>query len=169
VFEDVVWDSVAGFEYLFDDRLSHAFASAGVRDDTRRDGVFQYREQHLEYSIAKYLGGPWSVEIQGRGRHRDEQGFNLDANANSQYWFEGENYVAVRMAPKWVFSQGFEYTTLSGQPTTYVNGSVIYKFTSSSNLRAFVGEQRGAFRCASGICRFFPAFEGARLELTLRF
>jgi hypothetical protein len=167
--EDVVWDGVAGFEYTFDGRLSHAFASAGVRDDTRGGGVFQYREQHLEYSIAKYLGGPWSVEIQGRGRHRDEQSFNLDANANAQYWFEGENYVAVRMAPQWVFSQGFEYTTLSGQPRTYVNGSVIYKFTSGSNVRAFVGEQRGAFRCASGICRFFPAFEGARLELTLRF
>jgi hypothetical protein len=167
--EDVVWDGVAGFEYTFDERLSHAFASAGVRDDTRRDGVFQYREQHLEYSIAKYLGGPWSVEIQGRGRHREEQGFNLDEEANAQYWFEGENYVAVRMAPKWVFSQGFEYTTLRGQPRTYVNGSVIYKFTSSSNVRVFVGEQRGAFRCASGICRFFPAFEGARTELTLRF
>lgn len=166
--EDVVWDGVAGFEYTFDDGLSHAFTSVGVRDDTRRDGAFQYREQHLEYSIAKYLRGPWSAEIQGRGRRREEQGFNLDAEANAQYWVEGENYVAVRMAPQWVFSQGFEYTTLSGQPRTYINGAVTYKFTSSSNVRVFVGEQRGAFRCASGICRFFPAFEGARLELTLR-
>ena len=64
---------------------------------------------------------------------------------------------------------GFEYTTLRGQPRTYVNGAASYKVTSSSNVRLFVGEQRGAFRCASGICRFFPAFEGARLELTLRF
>jgi hypothetical protein len=73
------------------------------------------------------------------------------------------------MAPKWVFTQGFEYTTMVGQPLLYANGAVLYKFTSSSNVRVFVGEQRGAFRCASGICRFFPAFEGARAELTLRF
>jgi hypothetical protein len=73
------------------------------------------------------------------------------------------------MAPKWVFTEGFEYTTLIGQPRTYANTAVLYKFTSSSNIRAFVGEQRAAFRCASGICRFFPAFEGARVELTLRF
>ena len=85
------------------------------------------------------------------------------------WWSEGEDYVALRMAPKWVFTEGFEYTTLIGQPRTYVNSAVLYKFTSSSNLRFFVGEQRGAFRCASGICRFFPAFEGARAELTLRF
>ncbi len=170
--QDVVWDGVAGVEYSFDDRLSHVFASAGARDDTPKDGNsdFQYREQHVEYSIAKYLGGPWSLEIQGRHRHRKEKDFNIDPTTYTQpWWFEGENYVSLRYAPKWVFTGGFEYTTLIGQPTTYVNGSVLYKFTSSSNVRVFVGEQRGAFRCASGLCRFFPAFEGARAELTLRF
>jgi hypothetical protein len=170
--QDVVWDGVAGVEYSFDDKLSHAFVSAGVRDDTREDGVFQYREEHAEYSIAKYLGGPWSVEVQGRHRRRKEYQTNVDTsqiNSAGNWWVEGENYVALRVAPKWVFTQGFEYTTLVQQPRTYVNGSVLYKFTSGSNVRIFVGEQRGAFRCASGICRFFPAFEGARAELTLRF
>ena len=163
--QDVVWDGVLGFEYSFDDRLSHVFASAGARDDTRATGDYQYREQHLEYSFAKYLHGPWSIEIQGRHRHREERVFNGD----NGWWSEGEDYVALRMAPKWVFTEGFEYTTLLGQPRTYVNTAVLYKFTSSSNFRVFVGEQRGAFRCASGLCRFFPAFEGARAELTLRF
>jgi hypothetical protein len=168
--QDVVYDGVGGFEYYWDQKLSHAFVSIGARDDTREDGVFQYREHHIEYSIAKYLGGPWSVEVQGRHRHRKEQGFNQDPTTyDFGWWFEGENYVAVRMAPKWAITQGFEYTTLIGQPLFYFNGAVLYKFTSSSNVRIFVGEQRGAFRCASGICRFFPAFEGARAELTLRF
>jgi hypothetical protein len=167
--EDVIYDGVGGFEYTFDKSLSHVYGSAGARDDTREDSVFQYREQHLEYSVAKYLGGPWSIEVQGRDRHREEQGFNQDASAHPQWWYEGDNYVALRMAPKWVFTQGFEYTTMVGQPRLYFNGAVLYKFTSGSNVRVFVGEQRGAFHCASGICRFFPAFEGARAELTLRF
>ena len=167
--EDTVYDGVGGFEAYFDGKLSHVFGSVGARDDTREDSVFQYREHHVEYSVAKYLGGPWSLEIQGRHRHRKEQGFNLDTTASANWWYEGENYVALRMAPKWVFTQGFEYTTMVGQPLLYFNGAVLYKFTSSSNVRLFVGEQRGAFRCASGICRFFPAFEGARAELTLRF
>lgn len=168
--QDTVYDGVGGVEYYFDKKLSHVFVSAGARDDTRADGVFQYREHHLEYSVAKYLSGPWSVEVQGRHRHRKEQGFNQDPQTYDYgWWWEGENYVALRMAPKWVFTQGFEYTTLIGQPLLYFNGAVLYKFTSGSNVRLFVGEQRGAFRCASGICRFFPAFEGARAELTLRF
>jgi hypothetical protein len=170
--QDVVWDGVTGIEYSFNDRLSHVFASLGARDDTPKDGNgdFQYREQHVEYSIAKYLHGPWSLEIQGRHRHRKEKDLNLDTTTGlTSWWHEGEIYVSLRMAPKWVFTTGFEYTTLTGQPRTYANGAVLYKFTSSSNVRVFVGEQRGAFRCASGLCRFFPAFEGARAELTLRF
>ena len=47
----------------------------------------------------------------------------------THWWAEGENYVALRMAPKWVFTQGFEYTTMVGQPLLYFNGAVLYKFT----------------------------------------
>ena len=168
--EDVVWDGIVGVEYYFDAKMSHSFAWAGARYDVKESGDWAYREQHLEYSFAKYMGGPWSVEIQGRHRHRREENANIDPTTYvSGWWYEGENYIALRMAPKWVFTQGFEYMTQIGQPLLYFNGAVLYKFTSSSNIRIFAGQQRGAFRCASGICRYFPPFEGARIELTLRF
>jgi hypothetical protein len=139
-----------------------------VRDDTTESGAFTYRERHLEYSIVKYLGHAVSLEAQGFHRMRKEEGQNL-LNYSERWWNEGENYFALKVAPSWVLSQGFEYTTLTGQPTTYFNGAILYKLTSGSNVRLFVGQQRGAFRCASGICRYFPPFEGARAELTLRF
>lgn len=168
--QDRVWDGLGGLELYFDGKLSHAFAWFGARDDTRDSGDWFYREQHLEYSIVKYLGGAWSLELHGRHRRRREDNQNVDpVTYVSQSWTEGENYVALKIGQKWVFTQGFEYTTLTGQPPYYFNGAVFYKFTSSSNVRVFVGQQRGAFRCASGVCRYFPPFEGARAEVTLRF
>jgi hypothetical protein len=167
--QDTAWDGVTGFEYTFDRELSHLFVSTGARTDTLADGESQYMEQHAEYSFAKFIGGPWSIEVQGRYRHRRELGFNLDPMGTPAWWTEAENYIAVRIVPKWVFTQGIETTNLIGQPTLYFNGAVTYKLTSSSNVRVFVGQQRGAFRCASGVCRYFPPFEGARAELTLRF
>jgi hypothetical protein len=167
--QDRVWDGLAGFEWYFDDKFSHVFLSTGVRDDTLETGAFYYRERHAEYSIVKYLGGPLSVEAQGFHRLRKEQDQNRDVTGTEQWWVEGENYLALKVAPGWVFTDGFEYTTLVGQPTFYFNGSVLYKFTSDSNVRLFVGQQRGAFRCAMGVCRYFPPFEGARAELTWRF
>jgi hypothetical protein len=169
--EDAVWDGLAGLEFSFDDKFSHAFVSLGLRDDTKASGDFNYRERHLEYSVVKYLGHALSVEAQGFHRMRREESMNATATSNyvEQWWEEGENYLALKWAPSWVFTQGFEYTTLAGQPPIYFNGSVLYKFTSSSNARLFAGQQRGAFRCAAGVCRYFPPFEGARAEVTVRF
>jgi hypothetical protein len=170
--QDTVWDGLAGFEWTFDNKSSHAFVSEGVREDTKASGDSNYRERHLEYSVVKYLGGAYSVEVQGFHRLRKEQSQNLDTTVMpyvERWWNEGENYVALKIAPTWVFTQGFEYTTRYGEPPLYFNGAVTYKFTSSSNVRVFAGQQRGAFRCAAGVCRYFPPFEGARAELTVRF
>ena len=169
--ENRVWDGLTGFEWSFDDNLSHVFASGGVRQDDTAAGEMFYRERHVEYSFVKYLGGPYSIELQGFHRLRMEHGQNLDPTnlAVSRWWHEGENYVAFKVAPAWVFTQGFEYTTQLGYPSYYFSGAALYKFANGSNLRLFIGQQRAAFRCASGVCRFFPAFEGARAELTLRF
>jgi hypothetical protein len=165
-----VEDGVLGVELRFDEDRSHLFASAGARNDTFQSGDLYYREGHLEYALTKHLGGPFSFEMQGRHRLRQEQGQNLlDAATRSAPWHEGENYAALKWSPRWVFTQGFEYTTLTGLPTYYFNGSILYRFSEGSNLRLFVGQQRGGLRCVSGVCKQFPAFEGARAEVTVRF
>jgi hypothetical protein len=171
--EDVrnqVWDGLSGIEWSFEQDKSHVFASGGVRSDDKESGEPYYREVHAEYTISKHVAGPISVELSGRHRLRREEAQNVrNAFGVAEYWRQGEHYTAVKIAPKWVFTQGIEYTTQIGFPTTYYSGSVLYRFTSDSNLRVFVGQQRGGLKCVSGICKVFPAFEGARVELTLRF
>ncbi len=162
--QDYVEDVVLGEEWTFDAQRSHLFASTGLRNDQLQDGAVFYREGHVEYAFTKHLAGPWSIELQGRHRYRYEQ----DQNANA-YWNEGENYTALKLAPRWVLTQGLEYTTLVGQPNVYVNGQVLYRLTGGSNVRLFVGQQRAGIRCVSGVCKLFPAFEGARVEVTVRF
>src|SRR5262249_48933961 len=113
---------------------------------------------------------PFSVELTGRHRLRREELQNLRNSPDvPEPWREGEHYTALKIAPKWVISEGFEYTTNLGLPTYYVNVAALYRITSDSNVRIFVGEQRGGLRCVSGICKVFPAFEGAKAEITLRF
>jgi hypothetical protein len=36
-------------------------------------------------------------------------------------------------------------------------------------VQVFGGQRRGAVRCVSGVCRQFPPFEGANIELIVRF
>ncbi|MGH7283840.1 MAG: DUF6029 family protein [Polyangiaceae bacterium] len=165
---DNVWDGLTGIEWSFDDDRSHVLASTGVRDDHKVDGTPFYRELHAEYTITKHIAGIYSVEITGQHRLRYEEDANIREGQGNVDWHEGQNYIALQTR-KWVLAQGYEYTTKVGLPTNYFNGSILYRFTEKSNIRVLVGQQRGGLKCVSGVCRIFPAFEGARAELTLRF
>jgi len=168
--QTTTYDGIGGFEFEFDTHRSHVFVSGGARANDTVSGDLYYHEQHLEYSIAKYVEGPYSMEVTGRYRSRKLVDENLRGPQNTEaYWHEGDNYVALKIAPKWVFSQGFEYTTQLGFPTYYFNGSVLFKPRSDWAIRAFAGQQRGQFLCLSGVCKFFPPYEGGRVDVTLRF
>ncbi len=167
-FQATVWDGETGLEWTFDKNRSHLFASGGARNNVKENGELFYREVHAEYTFTKYIAGPYSIELTGRHRIRREELQNIRDGAEKP-WRQGEHYTALKIAPKWVISQGFEYTTQLGFPTYYFNGALFYRFTSDSNVKLFVGQQRGGLKCVSGICKVFPPYEGARVELTLRF
>lgn len=169
-----VTDGTLGIEARFDDDKSTLFANLNARDDVLAAGTAYYRELAGQYSLTKYITGPYSVELAGRHRLRIQDGENIrhpevQADFRGKPWVQGEHYTNLKIAPKWVISQGVEYTSQIGFPTWYFNGAVLYKFTSDSNIRIYAGQNRGGLRCVSGICREFPAFSGARAELTLRF
>jgi hypothetical protein len=168
--KDFIHDGTLGVETRWNQDRSYLFANVNARHDMLDNGKPYYRELAIQYTYNQYLGGPFSVEITGRHRYRVQDGENIHgANYKGEPWWQGEHYNALKIAPKWVLSQGFEYTTLIGFPTYYLNGGILYKFTSQSNLRLYAGQNRGGLRCISGICRVFPSFDGARAELTLRF
>jgi len=163
-------DVSAGAEWRFDDDKSIAFFNVTGRRDVKGNGEDYYREVAGSYSVTKYISGPYSVELAGRHRYRIQEGENIRGGAfDGSPWWQGEHQTALKVAPKWILSQGIEYTSFIGLPTYYVNGGILYRFTSQSNIRLYAGQNRGGLRCVSGICRVFPAFSGARAELTIRF
>ncbi len=164
-----ITDGSVGVEWRFDDDKSIVFANLNARHDITETDLPFYRELAAQYSITKYIKGPYSIELAGRHRYRVQDRENIrGGDYEGAPWWQGVHQNALKIAPKWVISQGFEYTTYIGLPTYYVNGGVLYRFTSDSNIRVYVGQNRGGLRCVSGICRVFPAFSGARVELTLR-
>jgi hypothetical protein len=167
---DLVTDASVGTEWRFDNDKSIAFLNVNGRHDVKATGDTYYDELSFQYSITKYISGPYAVEFAGRHRLRKQADENIrgDSFVGSP-WRQGEHMTALKVAPKWVLSQGIEYTTQIGLPTYYFNGGILYKFTSQSNIRLYAGQNRGGLRCVSGICRVFPAFSGARAELTIRF
>lgn len=167
-----ILDSAAGFELHSRDHHSKADVSVGSRfDDTDRalatdngeTHVF-YREIYTRHQAALALGGPLSMELQGWHRRRHQV-----VGGPGAPWSEGDELIGFDYAPHWSAALGFSYDTNAAVPPTYVNGQVGYRLSSDSSVSLFVGQRRGALRCVGGVCRVFPPFEGAALDLTLRF
>jgi len=137
---------------------------AGITD------VF-YREGYVRYDFAQHLFGDFSLTLQGYHRRRYEP------ITHAEPWNEGENLLAFNWNPHFSFIFGTEYQTREGFPPTYFNGTIQYSSKRedvwwgqlADSVRLFAGQRRAALRCVGGVCRVFPAFEGAKLELISRF
>jgi hypothetical protein len=178
---DYVFDGLLGWQTDFDHESTIFNGTIGGRQDYLGTGDTYIQQAELTYTFSHKLSKTTAIELIGRHRIRYERGDNLGPANSAEAWVEGENYTGFNIAPKWVFTQGFEYSTrdlpasttfagISNYPAwLYLSLGGVYKFTKESNLRLFVGQQRGGLKCISGVCRVFPPFEGARMELTVRF
>ncbi|HEX3593762.1 MAG TPA: DUF6029 family protein [Polyangiaceae bacterium] len=168
-----VWDFASGLEVVSQDRRSRVTATLGTRfDDTARlipdpnggDTNVFYRELYGRYEATEWLGGPFTLRLQGwdRRRHQTLGGVTTP-------WTELQQLVALDYAPRLTVGAGFEYTGNPQFPPTYFNGMLGYNISSSSNVSLFAGQRRGGLRCVSGVCRVYPPFEGVRVDATFRF
>lgn len=182
------WDVAVGGDLSFENEKTYAKITLGARTSDAPEpsqsyeeshGHTFYRETYVRYDIVKHLYGPFSVQAQGFHRHR-----HLPERFDDPWW-EGENYLALQWAPRLSGVFGYEYTSQpgcsrdakEGEFCHFLNGGLTWRALPSdgiwgqifNSVGVFVGQRRAAIRCVSGVCRQFPAFEGAKLELVSRF
>jgi hypothetical protein len=170
-------DPYGGAEFRWDGGSSHLFPSGGYRleIDRKTGGEFQHIG-HVEWDFTQHLPHGLSLESQGfvLFRHGDlVTATRSDGSTYSPSWTEGTAYLALKWTPYLIGAAGYEWTTRpigKDVPPThhFFNGSLQWNITTASSIRLFVGGNRGGIRCISGICRDFPAFTGARLEVVVR-
>lgn len=167
-----VWDPYVGISASYDKRRSHVNAWTGVRLDTTAEPFVSaagtethifYREAYLRYDWFHVLSSIWALQNQGIHRVRAE--YQTDPSP----WKEGEHYLALQWKSKAIVAAGYEYSDREGELKHYFNGSLLYRITPDTSVRLFAGQSRPALRCVSGVCRTFPPFEGAKLEIVARF
>jgi hypothetical protein len=177
---DYVFDGLVGWQSFTQGEQTIFNGTIGGRQDSLGNGDSYIQQLELTYTFSQKLSRGTAIELIGRHRIRYERGDNLGPMGTAEAWVEGENYTGINIAPKWVFTQGFEYSTRDLAPSVqflgvtypawlFLNVGGTYKFTKDSNIRLFAGQQRGGLKCISGVCRIFPPFEGVRMELTVRF
>ncbi len=167
-----VLDPFVGAMTSYDEHRSHVNAWGGVRVDQAATPFVSaagtstrsyYREVYARYDWLHTVAPGWAVQDQGFHRVRAEN------ETDAERWHEGENYLSVQWASRAIVSFGYEYLDRHGDWLNFWNGGFLWRFTPDTSARLFVGQQRGALRCISGVCRQFPPFEGAKVEVIARF
>ncbi|HEX9100856.1 MAG TPA: DUF6029 family protein [Polyangia bacterium] len=158
-------DPYAGAELRWSRGQSHFFPSGGYRLEW--DEALHAEHQHvghIEWDGTQALPRGLSIETQGFVLVRNEPLLMVPP------WTEGNAYLALKWTLYLVATLGYEWTTLQSTAAThhFFNGALQWNFTTASSIRVFVGGTRGGLKCISGVCRVFPPFTGARLELVLR-
>jgi hypothetical protein len=171
IYQTRIFDPYAGVELRWNEHRSRASVSGGYRLNQYGPGAatpglpFQ-TALHFEYDVNQYLFGPYSIELDGlHVSHHDAQGPNyLD-------WLEGQAYLSFKKAEKWGIALGYEYYTEAPGSirSNYVNVNGTWHILEDLMVRLFVGGQRAGIKCVNGVCRNYPAFDGARLEVVAKY
>lgn len=153
-----------------------------------------YREGYIRYDLVKHLSERFSLQMQGFHRRRYEpftykEAWTEGENYTALQW---SPHLSA------VFGYEYEYKPTTGCRSSYhdaqgahpgaelchyLNGGITFRANVGEQgtptervlghifdtVSVFVGQRRGATRCVSGVCRQFPPFEGAKLEITSRF
>jgi len=124
-----------------------------------------------ELDAMRMLTGQWSAEASGFLWLRRE-GPEIVPGSGDNAWAEAAVQLSVHRAPWGLAGVGFEQTTKlseQGNQHRFLNAVLRWNLPGTGYVQLFVGGNRPGLRCVSGLCRIYPAFQGARLELVAQY
>lgn len=166
----------------YDREIRHLFAGVEKKfgNGAYINGLAGWREEG-NTSIAFMSSNGRTFHYQLNASWPVARSFSLEADWKHKV-FAGEyldyselrSYLSLHKSPRWVATVLYERTNdpaivFFAKKKNWWAGQVEVKFGNAHSLRLFVGSTKGSTKCAGGICRVFPPFEGIRLEAVFRF
>ncbi len=156
-----------GFDLTYDDESSRLSASGGWRDEKRTGGGASDDLKsmiHAEGDWLHALGGGWAVHLTTLNELRTRNSIGQGADDYAR----GSTLVGLERAALGALTIEYGYDTdddTASARNHFIAGIVDWHTTDDLRLRATVGTQRGGLKCVGGVCRIFPEFAGARLDV----
>jgi len=141
---------------------------AGYRSETADSLVYYYthgRTFHCQFNLSYPLTGRLSMEADIQGK--EFRGEHLD-------YYEMRSFFSVHYSRRWVLTLLFDRTTdpqvlFFRDKKNWLGVQLEIKFSQANAIRIFYGAMKGGVKCSGGVCKFFPPFEGFRMDAILRF
>ena len=141
---------------------------AGYRNENSSALAYYYTSgstPHFQINLSYPITDRFSLE--GDFETKDFEGTWVD-------YYERRSFLSFHQASRWILTLFFDQTNdplvrAVKDKRDWLGLQLEIKFTSANSLRIFYGADKGGVKCSGGICKFFPPFEGLRLEGIFRF
>jgi hypothetical protein len=141
---------------------------AGYRKEDDSSPIFLSTDGstfHYQFNISYPLTSRLSIEADWKSKNF--KGKYLD-------YYERRSFLSFHYSPRWIITLFFDQTNnpeilFVKNKKNWWAGQIEVKILNSNSIRIFFGSTKGTVKCSGGICRFFPSFEGLRIEAILRF
>ncbi|NIO49719.1 MAG: redoxin domain-containing protein [Candidatus Aminicenantes bacterium] len=141
---------------------------AGYRKEDDSSSIFLSTHGntfHYQFNVSYPLTSRISVEADWKSK--DFKGEYID-------YHERRSFLSFHYSPRWIITLFFDQTNdpevlFIKNKKNWWAGQIEVKIFHSNSIRIFFGSAKGAVKCSGGICKFFPPFEGLRIEAILRF
>jgi len=150
-----------GVEWSYDGGRARLNLSAGARDETQ-DGEAFKSMKHAEGDWLQPVGGGHALHLSATHEAR---------RLESKDYIRGSSVAGLEKSSLGAVSVEIGYDTSDPRDEVrrlFVAGILAWEPTDAITLRSTVGSQRGGLKCVAGVCRDFPEFSGARLEIVGR-
>lgn len=161
-----------GLELYYDDGGSRLGFSGGWRDESQTNGgpLGDVKSMtHAEGDWLQQLDQGWALNVSSLNEFR-----TLNAVDGPNDYARGSALVGVERAGLGAFTFEYGYDTFdrSDEARNHFFAGIIDWYVvergevfDSLKIRAVGGTQRGGLKCIGGVCRIFPEFAGARVDV----
>jgi hypothetical protein len=140
----------------------------GYREEDNSSLVFlstQGHTFHYQFNVSYPLTSRLSVEADWQSK---------DFKGEFLSFYERRSFFSVHYSPLWIATLFFDQTDdpevlFIKNKKNWWAGQIEVKISHSNTIRLFFGSSTGKVKCSGGICKYFPPFEGLRVEAILRF
>lgn len=126
---------------------------------------------HYQTNLSYPLNPKFSFELDSKGKN-----FSAPTHAGFEdmSYYEIRNFISLHYSHKWVATFLFDRTSdprvlRMKDKKNWFGLQLEIKFAQANSVKIFYGSMKGGVKCAGGICKFFPSFEGLRIDGILRF
>jgi peroxiredoxin len=162
-----IYDAFTGLEKKFKE-TGWLNVLGGYRDEETESLIYYYtagRTRYFQANLSYPLTQRFSLEADFKAKEFEGRYFD---------YYERRLFLSFLHSPRWALTIFLDQTNdpeilFFKDKQDWWGIQLEFRFKQANFIRLYYGSNKGGVKCSGGVCKFFPPFEGLRIDAIFRF